>query len=107
MTKHILKEQPSVSEAEKILKKGIKNKSLIIITACCKVTYEGRAKSKLGFGDRVILLKADGSFLIHQNKKREPVNWQPPGCKIKYETQDKQIILKSIRKKPNVKLYLL
>ena len=100
MTKHIVKEQPGVLEAGKILKKGIKNKSLIVITACCKVSYEGRAKSELGLVDRVILLKADVSFLIHQNKKREPVNWQPPGCKVKYEIQNKNIILKSIREKP-------
>jgi len=45
-------------------------------------------------------LKADGSFLIHQNKKIEPVNWQPPGFKVKYEIQNKKIIIKSIRKKP-------
>jgi hypothetical protein len=36
MTKNIVKEQPSVLEAEKILKKGIKNKSIVIITACFK-----------------------------------------------------------------------
>ncbi len=101
MTKHIVKEQPSILEAEKILKKGIENKSLVIITACCTVSYNGRAKSELGLGDRVIILKADGSFLIHQNKKREPVNWQPPGCKLKYEIQNDNITLKSIRKKPN------
>lgn len=101
MKRHIVKEKPSVKETEEILNKGIQNKSLVIITACCKVSYDGRAKSELGLGDRVVILKADGSFLIHQNKKREPVNWQPPGCKVKYEIQDDRIILKSIRKKPN------
>ena len=101
MTEHIVKEQPSILDTATILKKGIQNKSIIIITACCKVSYNGRAKSELGFGDRVIILKADGSFLIHQNKKREPVNWQPPGCKFKYEIQNENIILKSTRKNPS------
>lgn len=100
MTKHIVKERPSIIETEKILKKGIQNRSIVIITACCKVSYDGRAKSELGPGDRVIILKADGSFLVHQNKKREPVNWQPPGCKVKYEIQNDNIILKSIRRRP-------
>lgn len=100
MTRHTVKEKPSSKEAIEILNEGIRNKALVIITGCCKVSYDGRAKSELGSGDRVIILKSDGSFLIHQNKKREPVNWQPPGCKISCSTKNEKIILTSIRKKP-------
>lgn len=35
----------------------------------CKVLYEGRALSELDWGERIILIKPDGSFLIHQDKK--------------------------------------
>ena len=100
MVRHIVKEGPGTKEAAEILREGIQKGAIVIITACCKVSYDGRAKSELGLGDRVIILKEDGSFLIHQNKKREPVNWQPPGCKIKYTIQDDTIVLTSIRKKP-------
>ncbi len=51
-------------------------------------------------GDRVILIKPDGSFLIHTNTKREPVNWQPPGSIISWELKGGEIVLKSVRKKP-------
>jgi len=55
---------------------------ILILLARCKVFYEGRAKSQLEEGDRLIIIKPDGTFLIHKDKKREPVNWQPPGSKI-------------------------
>jgi RecB family endonuclease NucS len=100
MGKHTVKEKPNSKEAIQILKEGIQNKALVIITGCCKVSYEGRAKSELGPGDRVIILKSDGSFLIHQNKKREPVNWQPSGCKIRCSLENENVVLISIRKNP-------
>ena len=46
----------------------------------CTVEYEGRASSYLGLGDRLVILKPDGSLLVHQDAQRTPVNWQPPGC---------------------------
>jgi len=48
---------------------------VLILLARCKVFYEGRAKSQLEEGDRLIIIKPDGTFLIHKDKKREPVNW--------------------------------
>lgn len=100
MTNYRIKEEPNKEETIEILKEGLKDKALIIITASCTVSYDGRAKSELGLGDRVIILKSDGSFLIHQSKKREPVNWQPPGCKITYTFDNDTIVLISVRKRP-------
>ncbi len=51
--------------------------------ACCSVIYEGRARSKLGSGDRMIIIKSDGSFMVHQDRNLEPVNWQPPKSQCK------------------------
>ncbi|WP_414469462.1 endonuclease NucS [Methanobacterium sp. ACI-7] len=95
-----VKENPSVEETEELLKKGLKNRAVLIITACCKVFYEGRAKSTLESGDRVIIVKSDGSFLVHKGEKRNPVNWQPPGCNTTYKIEKGLIRLKSIRRKP-------
>jgi RecB family endonuclease NucS len=100
MEKFKVIENPSIKETEEILDTGFKNKALLIITACCRVFYEGRAKSNLESGDRVIIIKPDGSFLVHKSEKRNPVNWQPPGCKVKCHTEKGLIILKSLRNKP-------
>ncbi|ASJ03681.1 hypothetical protein A3L09_00765 [Thermococcus profundus] len=72
---------------------------MITVFARCRVHYDGRAKSELGPGDRVIVIKPDGSFLIHQSKKREPVNWQPPGSRVRLELRENPVLV-SIRRKP-------
>ena len=100
MVKFKVEENPSVDKINKILKDGMKNKAIIIITACCRVFYEGRAKSNLEKGDRVIIIKPDGSFLIHKSEKRNPVNWQPPGCALKFKVKDDLLLIRSIRKNP-------
>ncbi len=93
-------ENPEISEITEIINNGFKNKAVLIITACCRVSYEGRAKSTLESGDRVIIIKPDGSFLIHKGEKRNPVNWQPPGCKVRYKVENDQLIIKSLRSNP-------
>lgn len=100
MDKFKVIETPDINETIEILRNGLKNKGVLIITACCRVAYEGRAKSTLEYGDRVIIIKPDGSFLVHKGEKRNPVNWQPPGCKVKFRTENKLLIIKSIRSKP-------
>lgn len=77
---------------------------ILILLARCRVFYEGRAKSQLEEGDRVIIIKPDGTFLIHKDKKREPVNWQPPGSSIIWKVEDNCFILESIRRKPKEEL---
>ena len=100
MVKFKVEENPSIEKTNEILKDGLKNKAIIIITACCRVFYEGRAKSNLELGDRVIIIKPDGSFLIHKSEKRNPVNWQPPGCNVKFRVKDDLMLIRSIRKNP-------
>ncbi len=100
MEKFKVKQNPDFNETSEILECGLKNRAIIIITACCRVHYEGRAKSTLEYGDRVVIIKPDGSFLVHKGEKRNPVNWQPPGCTIKYMVEDNLVLIRSIRKNP-------
>ena len=90
---------PSIEELIQLLTNNLNN-SIITLFTHCKVYYDGRAKSELKNGDRVILIKPDGSFLIHKNEKREPVNWQPPGSVISWEVREDKLVLKSVRRKP-------
>ncbi|ASJ11322.1 hypothetical protein A3L12_04765 [Thermococcus sp. P6] len=79
---------------------ALSSEALLTVFARCRVYYDGRAKSELGSGDRIILVKPDGSFLVHQNRKREPVNWQPPGSVVTVLERDGRVILRSVRRKP-------
>jgi RecB family endonuclease NucS len=100
MVKFKVKENPSVEEASRILNDGLKKGAILIITACCRVFYEGRAKSNLESGDRAIIIKPDGSFLVHKSEKRNPVNWQPPGCTVKFKVKGDLLLIRSVRKNP-------
>lgn len=97
-------ENPSPSETFKMIDDGLRKRALIVIFACCKAIYEGRARSQLGFGERAIMLKPDGSFLIHQDRKLDPVNWQPPKSRAKVKMRDGIVFLESIRRAPEERL---
>lgn len=95
-------ENPDPKESFEFINKGLSKKALIIIVVCSRIYYEGRAKSRLGWGDRTIIIKQDGSFLIHQDRNLEPVNWQPPKSKFRVEMKDDDIIMiKGSRRNPS------
>ena len=63
-------------------------KYTIVIIGSCKVIYEGRASSTLDYGERIVILKQDGSTLIHRPTGYKPVNWQPSGASIKIKPDE-------------------
>jgi RecB family endonuclease NucS len=77
---------------------------MIIILAECYIEYEGRARSKLDTGDRLILIKKDGTFAIHQELNLEPVNWQAPGTKNIVSLKAGKVNITGKRTKPTEKL---
>lgn len=81
---------------------------MIILLAQCHVEYEGRARSKLDVGDRLILIKKDGTFVIHQELNLDPVNWQAPGGTNTVSIEEEYVVLQSKRSKPpeEIKVYL-
>ncbi|HEX2066420.1 MAG TPA: endonuclease NucS [Candidatus Thermoplasmatota archaeon] len=66
----------------------------------CEVRYQGRARSDLHRGERLLLLKPDGTLLVHTAEKAKPVNWQPPGAAFSVGMEDGRIVLTSHRTKP-------
>jgi RecB family endonuclease NucS len=81
---------PSPEEAFELLSSSQSNvkKRMVTIVGHCKVDYAGRAKSFLDYGDRLVVIKADGTLMVHNNEKREPLNWQPPGTRIQYSLEE-------------------
>ena len=97
-------EKANVDESYELIEAGLRKKAMITLFAYCKVEYEGRALSQLGYGERLILIKPDGSFLIHQDKKVEPVNWQPPKSRTKAYIKNRKLYLESNRRTPRERL---
>lgn len=98
--KYKILEKPNPEEAHDLIQESMRKKATILIFACCKVNYEGRALSELNWGERIIMIKPDGAFLIHQEKKVEPVNWQPPKSRTKSYIKNNQLFLESHRRTP-------
>jgi endonuclease len=80
------------------------DKAMLLIIGDCLIDYHGRARSLLDWGERLILLKQDGTLLVHQPTQREPVNWQPTASTTEFTTQYGYLILKSRHAKPPEKM---
>ena len=78
--------------------------SLCTLLGRCRVEYDGRAASTLDPGDRLVVLKPDGTVLVHTDEGQQPVNWQPPGCTHEADIEDDQLIVRSHRTSPDEKL---
>src|SRR6476620_2488867 len=50
-----------------------------LIVACCEVTYSGRLNAVLPEAVRLLMLKSDGSFMVHADTGGyKPQNWMTP-----------------------------
>ncbi len=51
--------------------------------AKCSIDYAGRLTAHLPLADRVLMLKADGSVLVHSDGgSYKPLNWMTPPCTL-------------------------
>ena len=54
-----------------------------LVIARCSVDYVGRLSAHLPMATRLILLKADGSVLVHSDGgSYKPLNWMSPPCRL-------------------------
>jgi RecB family endonuclease NucS len=52
-----------------------------LVIATCSVHYEGRLQAHLPLATRLLVLKADGSVLVHSDGgSYKPLNWMSPPC---------------------------
>lgn len=91
---------PNVEEAVKAVKKAVSQRKTILVIGDCWVHYRGRASSKLEPGERILIIKEDGSLLVHRSVGYEPVNWQPPGCIFHVQVTDNALEIYAVRQKP-------
>lgn len=73
---------------------------LVQAVASCQVRYHGRARSDLSRGTRLIILKPDGTLLVHTSSGAKPVNWQPAGASFDAAIVEGNVVLTARRAKP-------
>ncbi|MEH3033423.1 MAG: endonuclease NucS [Aeromicrobium erythreum] len=60
-----------------------------IVVARCQVDYAGRLTAHLPMATRVIMVKADGSVLVHSDGgSYKPLNWMSPPCTLREGVAD-------------------
>jgi RecB family endonuclease NucS len=85
------------AEVESALSQG----RMVVAVGNCTVRYEGRAASKISAGDRLVVMKSDGTFLVHQSKGMAAINYQGPGASVRCEEPaGGKLLLVAERKKP-------
>lgn len=73
--------------------------STVLIVGVAEIEYRGRAASYAAPAPRLVVLKPDGTLLVHENVKREPLNWQPPGAVHSYSCEE-GFVIRSVRRSP-------
>ncbi len=64
-----------------------------LVVARCQVDYAGRLTAHLPMATRVLMIKADGSVLVHSDGgSYKPLNWMSPPCTFREgATEDGQV----------------
>lgn len=72
------------------------NRNETIIFACrCSIRYSGRAESFLETGDRLIIIKADKTLLVHQPSGNNPINYMKQNSTHTLTIKEGKLFLKS------------
>ena len=87
-------------QAKKTIEKALAENRLLLCVGNCIVKYKGRAASKLSEGDRLLIIKHDGTFLVHQSKGMKAINYQGPGARVSVSEENGELIVKAERFKP-------
>ena len=98
--------QPTAAEAATLIEKAFAQRRTLIVAGACIVNYAGRASSTLELGERILIIKADGSLLVHRPVGYEPVNWQPAGSIFSVKASETKLEVHAVRHNPreNVKI---
>ena len=95
---------PNHEKALALVETGKERGLLCTLFGRCRVVYDGRASSTLDPGDRLVVLKPDGTVLVHTDEGQQPVNWQPPGCTHEADIEDDEFVVRSHRTSPDEQL---
>ncbi|MCX8153592.1 MAG: endonuclease NucS [Candidatus Bathyarchaeota archaeon] len=91
---------PKLEEAAAAIEKAFAQRKTLIVAGKCRVRYAGRANSTLEPGERILIIKADGSLLVHRPVGYEPVNWQPSGSVFHVHAKADAVEVHAVRQKP-------
>ncbi len=84
-------------------------KDTVVLAGICDSIFDGRIKSDLEKGERVLLIKKDGSILLHNATGTRPVQWQRAKAgKIVFthNDEDNTLLMESYRPKTDESFFI-
>jgi RecB family endonuclease NucS len=79
-----------------------------LVIAKCQVDYSGRLTAHLPMATRLIMVKNDGSVLIHSDGgSYKPLNWMSPPCKVVESTDEHGMVAWTVTGKDDDTLRIL
>jgi RecB family endonuclease NucS len=99
-------ENPTLVDAERLVKDALAQRKALLLVGNCWVEYVGRASSKLEAGERIVMIKDDGSVLVHRASGYEPVNWQPPGSVFQTRFDNDVLEVRAVRRQPRESVHV-
>jgi hypothetical protein len=75
-----------------------------LVVARCQVDYAGRLTAHLPMATRVLMIKADGSVLVHSDGgSYKPLNWMSPPCTLREDTSEDGTALWTVTSRASAK----
>jgi hypothetical protein len=93
-------------EEHKKLKEALEKNQDTVLLCNCEVEYDGRAKTYLSQGDRIIIIKSDKALIIHQPTGNNPVNYMKPGTNHTLTTENDSTVVNSYNDKEYMKIII-
>jgi endonuclease len=79
-----------------------------LVVARCQVDYAGRLTAHLPMATRVLMIKADGSVLVHSDGgSYKPLNWMSPPCTLREGTAEDGAALWTVTSRTDDTLQIL
>lgn len=89
-------DDPSLKDAGDMVINSLAKEQVVTLQGFCSVDYEGRAKSSETIhGYYTVILKSDGTTLVHSNEQYKPMNWQTEGSNISIDFSEESLIITS------------
>lgn len=97
-------QNPDHEAARDLIHSATAADALVTIVGRCTVDYAGRAASTLGPGERLVVLKPDGTALVHTDEGYQPVSWHSPGGTHDADVIDDRLRVESHRESAGERL---
>ncbi len=83
-------------------------KNILVLNGNCSAIFDGRIKSTLDWGDRILLVKSDESIILHGPTHVKPLNWQKEKeGRILFQNDSNYLKMTTFRPKTNERFEIL